>query len=93
MLEGVAEAAVLVTKMFSGAASDALGKRKGLALVGYGMAVLTKPLFPLAGSYAIVFAARLSIASARAFAGRHGTFSWLISCPRRVNRRPTMTRP
>ena len=59
VLEGVAEATVLVTKMFSGALSDCLGKRKGLALVGYGLAALTKPLFPLAGSYAVVFVARV----------------------------------
>ena len=59
ILEGVAEATVFVTKMFSGALTDWLGKRKGLALAGYGMAALTKPLFPLAGSYTVVFAARL----------------------------------
>jgi len=40
-LEGVAEATVLVVKMFSGALSDWLGKRKALALVGYGIAALT----------------------------------------------------
>ncbi len=59
LLEGIAEATVLVTKMFSGALSDWLGKRKGLALLGYGMAAVTKPLFAIAGSYAMVFAARL----------------------------------
>jgi MFS family permease len=59
ILEGVAEATVLVIKIFSGVLSDWLGKRKALALVGYGIAALTKPLFPLAGSYGVVFAARL----------------------------------
>lgn len=58
VLEGVAEAAVNVTKIFSGALSDWLGKRKKLALIGYGIAALTKPLFPLADSYGTVFAAR-----------------------------------
>ena len=58
-LEGISEGAVLVTKMFSGALSDWLGKRKGLALLGYGMAAVTKPLFAIAGSYGMVFAARL----------------------------------
>src|SRR5262245_21678862 len=58
-LEGVAEGAVLVTKMFSGTLSDWLGKRKGLTLLGYGLAAATKPLFAIAGSYAMVFAARL----------------------------------
>src|SRR5215470_10501532 len=59
LLEGLAEAAVLVTKLFSGTVSDWLGKRKGLALLGYGMAAVTKPLFAIAGSYAMVLVARL----------------------------------
>jgi len=59
LLEGVAEGAVNVAKIFSGTLSDHWGKRKGLALTGYGMAALTKPLFPLAGSFTVVFVARL----------------------------------
>lgn len=59
LLEGVAEAAVLMTKMASGALSDRLGKRKLLAAVGYGIAAATKPFFALAASVAVVFAARL----------------------------------
>jgi MFS family permease len=59
ILEGVAEGAIYVTKLISGRLSDRLGKRKGLVLAGYGLAALTKPLFPLAHSYAVVFAARL----------------------------------
>ncbi len=58
ILEGVAEALVLVVKMVSGTLSDWLGKRKALALAGYGLAALTKPLFPLADSFAVVFIAR-----------------------------------
>ena len=48
VLEGIAEATVLVTKMFSGALSDAIGKRKPVTVAGYGIAALIKPLFPLA---------------------------------------------
>jgi MFS family permease len=59
VLEGVAEALVLVVKMVSGTLSDWLGQRKSLALLGYGLAALTKPLFPLADSFALVFVARL----------------------------------
>jgi MFS family permease len=59
ILEGVSEATVFVAKMFSGVLSDYLRRRKVLVLVGYGMAALTKPLFPLADSYAVVFGARL----------------------------------
>jgi MFS family permease len=58
VIEGVAEATANVVKIFSGAWSDRLGKRKALALLGYGLAAFTKPLFPLAGSVATVFAAR-----------------------------------
>ena len=59
LIEGAAEATVLVTKVFSGWASDALGKRKPLVLLGYGLATAVKPLFPLAESVAAVTTARL----------------------------------
>jgi MFS family permease len=59
ILEGTAEATVLIIKIFSGVLSDWLGKRKALAVAGYGLAALTKPFFPLAGSYGLVFAARM----------------------------------
>lgn len=58
VIEGVAEATACIVKVFSGALSDRWGKRKSLALLGYGLAAITKPLFPLAGSAATVFAAR-----------------------------------
>jgi len=58
MIEGVAEATASISKIFSGVLSDRLGKRKPLILLGYGMAALTKPLFPLANSAITVFVAR-----------------------------------
>lgn len=58
VIEGVAEATAAITKLFSGTLSDYLGRRKHLAVLGYGLAALTKPLFPLAGSVGWVFAAR-----------------------------------
>jgi len=58
VLEGIAEATASITKIFSGALSDRLGKRKALAVLGYGLAAVTKPLFALAPSVAWVFAAR-----------------------------------
>lgn len=58
IIEGIAEATAAVTKIFSGALSDALGKRKALAAVGYGMAALSKPIFPLAPSVSWLVAAR-----------------------------------
>ncbi len=58
IIEGVAEATSLIVKVFSGALSDFLGRRKALLLCGYGLAAVTKPLFPLAESAATVFGAR-----------------------------------
>lgn len=59
LIEGLAEATALIVKVFSGALSDYLGKRKGLALFGYALGALTKPLFALAPSVGIVLGARL----------------------------------
>ncbi|WP_300656278.1 MFS transporter [Pseudomonas sp.] len=59
LIEGLAEASALLVKVFSGAFSDFIGRRKGLLLFGYGLAALSKPLFPLAGSAETVFTARL----------------------------------
>ncbi|ALX12794.1 MFS transporter [Burkholderia cepacia JBK9] len=59
VLEGAAEATAMIVKVFSGAVSDWLGRRKGLLLFGYGLAALTKPLFPLASTPAVVVTARL----------------------------------
>lgn len=59
-LEGVAEAAAAITKIFSGALSDYLGKRKFLVVLGYGLGAITKPVFPLAPSISWVFGARFT---------------------------------
>ncbi len=58
IIEGIAEATASITKVFSGALSDWLGKRKVLAAAGYGLAAFTKPVFPLAGSFGWLVAAR-----------------------------------
>jgi MFS family permease len=58
LIEGVAEATALITKIFSGTLSDYLGRRKALTVLGYGLAAITKPLFPLAGSVGMVLTAR-----------------------------------
>jgi MFS family permease len=58
LLEGVAEATAAFVKVFSGSLSDWLGRRKPLAVLGYGLAAAVKPVFPLADSVAAVFAAR-----------------------------------
>ena len=58
IIEGLAESTALISKVFSGALSDYLGKRKGLALLGYAMGALTKPVFAIANGVGAVVAAR-----------------------------------
>lgn len=57
-IEGIAEATAMIVKIFSGALSDWLGKRKLLAVIGYGLAAFTKPIFPLATGLGWIVAAR-----------------------------------
>ncbi|QSW14095.1 MFS transporter [Klebsiella michiganensis] len=59
IIEGVAEATALILKVFSGVISDYVGKRKGLALLGYGLGALSKPLFAIAPTSGVVFSARM----------------------------------
>ena len=59
LIEGLAEATALFIKVFSGAISDYLGKRKGLAVLGYGLGALSKPLFAIASSSGMILGARL----------------------------------
>ena len=61
LIEGLAEATALVVKVFSGVLSDWFGRRKGLALIGYGLGAVTKPLFALAPSVGVVLTARHSL--------------------------------
>ena len=58
LIEGIAEATAAITKLFSGAVSDRIGKRKLLVGIGYGLAAITKPVFPLASTAWEVLAAR-----------------------------------
>lgn len=58
LIEGVAEAAANITKVFSGVLSDRFGKRKALAAFGYALAAVTKPIFALANSVGWIMAAR-----------------------------------
>ncbi len=59
VIEGVAEATALIAKVFSGALSDWLGRRKRLAVLGYAMGAAAKPLFALAQGVGLVMTARL----------------------------------
>lgn len=59
LIEGLAESTALIVKVFSGALSDYLGRRKGLAVFGYALGALTKPLFAIAPVAGVVLTARL----------------------------------
>ncbi|MFZ6675417.1 MFS transporter [Undibacterium sp. Xuan67W] len=59
LIDGLAESTTLFVKVFSGVWSDRLGKRKGLAVFGYGLSALTKPLFALSQGMGLLLTARL----------------------------------
>jgi MFS family permease len=59
LIEGFAESTALIVKVFSGVLSDYLGRRKPLAVLGYGLAAFSKPLFALASTAGLVLTARL----------------------------------
>jgi MFS family permease len=59
LIEGAAEATALMVKVFSGVLSDYWGRRKPLAVLGYGLGALSKPLFALATTSGLVLSARL----------------------------------
>ena len=59
LLEGLAESLALIIKVFSGVISDAVGRRKGLALLGYSLGALSKPLFAIAPTMGWIVAGRL----------------------------------
>jgi MFS family permease len=60
LVEGISEATASIVKLFSGALSDRIGRRKPLLVLGYGLAAVSKPLFPLAGSIGLVLGARFA---------------------------------
>jgi MFS family permease len=59
LVEGLGESTALIVKVFSGTISDYLGKRKGLAVLGYTIGALSKPLFALASVTGVVLTARV----------------------------------
>ncbi len=58
VIEGIAESTALIVKVFSGVLSDYVGKRKWLAVLGYGLGAVTKPVFAMAGGIGWIFTAR-----------------------------------
>lgn len=60
LIDGVAESTASIIKIFSGFLSDRMGRRKPFILLGYGLAALSKPFFPLADGLALVLCARFA---------------------------------
>jgi MFS family permease len=60
LIEGIAEAAAPIVKVFSGSLSDYLGNRKWLAVAGYALGAASKPFFAIAASAEVVLAARFA---------------------------------
>ena len=58
LIEGIAEATASLLKVFSGWLSDKLRARKWLAVTGYGLSALVKPLFYVANSWLVVAGVR-----------------------------------
>jgi len=58
VVEGLAETTASVVKLYSGWASDRRGKRKRLAVLGYGVSALSKPFYLIAGSWPAVAGVR-----------------------------------
>lgn len=59
LIEGLGESVALIVRIFSGALSDCLGRRKALAVCGYALSMLTKPLFAIAQTAGVALTARL----------------------------------
>lgn len=59
LIEGAAEAMAAIVKLFSGALSDRIGRRKPLVVTGYGLSALTKLVFPLVNGAGLILGARL----------------------------------
>ena len=68
-IDGIAEATASFAKLFSGRLSDRGQRRKPWIMAGYGLAALSKPLFPLATSGPLVMAARFTDRIAKGIRG------------------------
>ena len=84
-IEGVADAVASITKLFSGAVSDRIGKRKPLIIAGYTLSALTKPILALAQGVGFVLGARFAdrIGKGVREAPRNAMISDMLSPPDR----------
>jgi MFS family permease len=60
LIEGVAETTASLLKIYFGAMSDRLGKRKPFAVIGYALSAITKPLLYFANAWGWVLSVRVA---------------------------------
>ena len=60
LIDGIAETTASLLKIYSGALSDKLGRRKGLAVLGYGLSTVAKPFLYFANSWGWVLGVRFA---------------------------------
>jgi MFS family permease len=60
LIEGVAETTASLVKLYSGALSDKLGKRKALVVLGYGLSTIAKPFLYFANTWGWVLGVRFT---------------------------------
>ncbi|MGQ9745491.1 MAG: MFS transporter [Dissulfurimicrobium sp.] len=58
LIEGIAESTASILRVFSGWLSDRIGSRKWLMAVGYGLAVLSRPIIALSQSWRGILTSR-----------------------------------
>jgi hypothetical protein len=91
IIEGLAESTALIVKVFSGIISDYIGKRKSLALFGYALGALTKPLFALASSTGLVLTACLLYRISKGGGGaEHLAMHWSLILLHRIYEEPPL---
>ncbi len=60
LIEGVAEAANYLFRVFSGLLTDKIARRKPLVLLGYGLSSISKPIFAVTSSWSQALLVRVS---------------------------------
>ena len=60
LIDGVAETTASLVKIYSGALSDRLGKRKWLTVIGYGLSTIAKPFLYFANTWGWVLGVRFT---------------------------------
>ncbi len=60
LIDGIAETTASLTKVYAGALSDQLGRRKWLAVIGYGLSAFSKPFLYFSNAWGWVLGVRFS---------------------------------